>query len=119
MAQYFNLTLDTTAPSSGIISGLQSYYNSSATVSLSASGASFMKVWTNSSASGATTDSTYPTAWEPYDTSKTVTFSGDGAQYVHAQFMDDVGNIGIIVNADTNRDTKKLLYFILHLHSIK
>ena len=99
MAQYFNLTLDTTAPSSGIISGLQSYYNSSATVSLSASGASFMKVWTNSSASGATTDSTYPTAWEPYDTSKTVTFSGDGTQYVHAQFMDDVGNIGIIVNS--------------------
>ena len=99
MAQYFNLTLDTTAPSSGIISGLESYYNSSATVSLSASGASFMKVWTNSSASGAITDSTYPTTWEPYDISKTVTFSGDGTQYVHAQFMDEVGNIGVIVNS--------------------
>ena len=99
MAQYFNLTLDTAAPSNGIISGLQSYYNSDATITLNANGAAFMKVWTNNSASGTTTDTTYPGAWETYNTSKTVTFSEQGTQYVHAQFMDNVGNIGIIVDS--------------------
>ena len=99
MAQYFNLTLDTAAPSGGIISNLQSYHNSNTTVTLSANEAAFMKVWTNSSASGAITDTTYPSAWEVYNTSKTVTFSEQGTQYVHAQFMDNVGNIGAIVNS--------------------
>lgn len=99
MAQYFNLTLDTAAPGSGIISGLQSYYNNNATVGLSANEAAFMKVWTNSSASGATTDTAYPSSWEVYNTSKTVTFNGQGTQYVHAQFMDNVGNIGTIVDS--------------------
>jgi len=47
MAQFFNLTLDTTAPSSGVLSGLSNYYNSNASVTISANGASFMKVWTN------------------------------------------------------------------------
>jgi hypothetical protein len=45
MAQYFNLTLDTTAPGSGVLSGLQNYYKTNATVTISAEGASFMKVW--------------------------------------------------------------------------
>ena len=100
MAQYFNLTLDTTAPSSGVLSGLDSYYNSSASVNIAASNASFMKVWTNQTATGTTSDSTYPTSWEPYATSKTVSFSGQGTQYVHAQFMDEVGNISSIVDSD-------------------
>ena len=39
MAQYFNLTLDTLAPQNGVLSGLNSYYNSNATVTLSADGA--------------------------------------------------------------------------------
>lgn len=99
MAQYFNLTLDTTAPSGGILSGLQNYYNSNATVTISASGASFMKVWTNQTATGTTSDATYPSSWEPYNTSKTVSFSGQGTQYVHAQFMDEVGNISAVVNS--------------------
>jgi hypothetical protein len=47
MASFFQLMLDTTAPSSGVLSGLNSYYNSNATVTIAASGASFMKVWTN------------------------------------------------------------------------
>ena len=106
MAQYFNLTLDTTAPSSGVLSGLDSYYNSSASVNIAASNASFMKVWTNQTATGTTSDSTYPTSWEPYATSKTVSFSGQGTQYVHAQFMDEVGNIsGIVDSAATIYDT--------------
>lgn len=99
MAQYFNLTLDTTAPSGGILSGLSNYYNGSATVNISASGASYMKIWTNQTAVGKTTDTQVPTSWEPYATSKTVTFSGQGAQYVHALFMDEVGNISAVINS--------------------
>ena len=99
MAQYFNLTLDTTAPSSGILSGLQSYYNGNATVAISASGASYMKVWTNQTAVGTTSDTQIPSSWEPYATSKTVSFTGQGTQYVHAIFMDEVGNIGPVVNS--------------------
>ena len=79
MAQFFELILDTTAPSSGVLSGLNAYYNSNATVTISADGASFMKVWTNQNANGTTSDSSFPASWEPYDTSKTVSFSGQGA----------------------------------------
>ena len=101
MAQYFNLTLDTTAPSSGILSGLNSYYNSNATVTISADGASFMKVWTNQTAIGTLSDTQVPSSWEAYNTSKTVSFTGQGTQYVHAVFMDEVGNIGPVVNSDS------------------
>ena len=101
MAQYFNLTLDTTAPQNGILSGLSAYYNANATVTISADGASFMKVWTNQNAVGTTDDASFPSSWEPYNTSKQVSFSGQGTQYVHAQFMDNVGNIGPVVNSDS------------------
>lgn len=98
MAQYFGLTLDTTAHN-GIISGVGAYYNSNATVTLSADGASFMKVWTNSSASGSTSDTECPANWETYKTSKQVSFATQGTNYVHAIFMDDVGNIGDVANS--------------------
>lgn len=99
MAQYFNLTLDTTAPTSGVISGLDAYYNSSATATLAADGAAFMKVWTNQTAVGTSSDAEIPSSWEVYDTSKTVSFSAQGTNYVHAMFMDEVGNIGVVVNS--------------------
>lgn len=99
MAQYFNLTLDTTAPSNGVLSGLNAYYNSNATVTISADDAAFMKVWTNQTAVGTTSDAEIPSSWEAYNTSKTVSFSGQGTQYVHAMFMDNVGNIGVVVNS--------------------
>ena len=98
MAQYFGLTLDTTAHN-GIISGVNAYYNSNATVTLSADGASFMKVWTNSSAVGSTSDTECPSNWETYKTSKQVSFATQGTNYVHAIFMDDVGNIGDVANS--------------------
>ena len=97
MAQFFNLTLDTTAPSSGVLSGLQSYYNGNATVTIAAANASFMKVWTDQKATGLATDA--PSAWEAYNTSKTVSFSGQGTNYVHALFMDEVGNISGVVDS--------------------
>lgn len=99
MAQYFNLTLDTTAPSNGVLSGLNTYYNSNATVTIAADGAAFMKVWTNQTAVGTSSDTQIPNSWEPYDTSKTVSFSAQGSNYVHAMFMDTVGNIGVVVNS--------------------
>lgn len=97
MAQYFNLTLDTTAPGSGVLSGLQNYYKTNATVTISAEGASFMKVWVDQKATGLAADA--PSSWEAYNTSKTVSFSAQGTNYVHALFMDEVGNIGLVVNS--------------------
>ena len=99
MAQYFNLTLDTLAPQNGVISGLSTYYNTGTTVTLAADGAAFMKVWTNQTAVGTTSDAEIPNSWEAYDTSKAVTFSAQGTNYVHAMFMDSVGNIGVVVNS--------------------
>lgn len=99
MAQYFNLNLDTTAPSNGIISNLNNYYNNDATVTISANGASYMKVWTNQNEVGALTDAEIPANWEVYATSKTVSFSTQGMQYVHVLFMDEVGNISSIINS--------------------
>ena len=99
MAQYFNLSLDTTAPSNGIISNFNNYYNNNATVTISVNGASYMKVWTNQNEVGTLTDAEIPANWEVYATSKTVTFSTQGAQYVHALFMDEVGNISSITNS--------------------
>lgn len=99
MAQYFNLSLDTTAPSNGIISNLNNYYNNDATVTISANGASYMKVWTNQNEMGTLTDTEIPANWEVYATSKTVSFSTQGTQYVHALFMDEVGNISSIINS--------------------
>lgn len=99
MAQYFNLTLDTTAPSNGVLSGLNTYYNTNAIVTIAADGASFMKVWTNQTAVGTASDAEIPVSWEPYSNSKTVSFSAQGSNYVHAMFMDEVGNIGVVVNS--------------------
>jgi hypothetical protein len=50
MAQYFNLTLDTTAPSGGSITA-NSYYNAPGNVSINAgtNGATYMYVWTSQS----------------------------------------------------------------------
>lgn len=98
MAQYFNLTLDTTAPSGGSASGLQAYYNSAATVTISASSASFMYVWVDQNASGTAPASI---SWEPYATSKTLTPASQGTNYFHAIFMDEVGNISDVVDSSS------------------
>ena len=58
-----------------------------------------MKVWTNQNEMGTLTDTEIPASWEAYTTSKIVSFSTQGTQYVHALFMDEVGNIGSIINS--------------------
>ena len=99
MAQYFNLQLDQSAPLNEHLTGLNAYYNGAATVTISADDASYMKVWTNKNAVGTTSDSEIPANWEKYATSKSVTFAEEGTNYVHAMFMDDIGNIGVVVNS--------------------
>ena len=99
MAQYFDLTLDTTAPSSGSISFSQTYYKTSATATISASGATYMKVWVTQSATGSTSDTNFPSSWEVYNTSKSLSLSTQGTNYAHAVFMDEVGNISGVVNS--------------------
>ena len=98
MAQFFNLTLDTTAPSSGSASGLQAYYNTAPSVTISASGASFMYVWVDQNATGTAPQSI---TWEPYATSKTLTPSTQGTNYFHAIFMDEVGNVSGVVDSSS------------------
>mgnify|MGYP002624860293 CR=1 FL=1 len=98
MSQYFNLTLDTTAPSSGSIT-VSSYYKAAGNVSLSAQGASYMKVWVNQTAAGTTSDAEIPASWEAYSNTKQVSFTTQGTNYIHALFMDEVGNISSVVNS--------------------
>ena len=101
MSQYFNLTLDTVAPSGGSIT-VDSYYNTTGTVGLNAGtgGASFMKVWTNQTAVGTINDAEIPETWEAYAHTKQVTFGAQGTNYVHALFMDEVGNISNVVDSN-------------------
>ena len=100
MAQYFNLTLDTTAPSGGSIT-VENQYNAAGSVGLNAGieGAAFMKVWVNQTAAGTSADLEIPASWEPYSNSKSLTFSEQGTNYVHALFMDEVGNVSAVVDS--------------------
>lgn len=96
MAQYFNLTLDTTAPS-GSAGNLQAYYNSAVTATITSSDTSgFMYVWVDQNSTGSAPAS--PT-WEPFASTKTLTPASQGTNYFHAIFMDEVGNISSVVDS--------------------
>ena len=111
----FKLTLDTLAPNSCAITYPTSTVNVQSSITATFSNptnlnpdtgnATYMKVWydtKNATDTGTTVPSYYPTnssgngntavVWEPINTSKTFTFSSDGLYYVHAIFLDDVGN---------------------------
>lgn len=106
MAQYFNLTLDTIAPVGQSISGLQQYYKydpQGYMVNIIATGgASYIKVWTDTVAAG--DSSKIPSEWQTYNTATDhtpiVNFSEEGTNYIHAIFMDNVGNISDIFTSD-------------------
>ncbi len=95
MASYFNLTLDTTAPS-GLTLSINdgALYATSAAVALtigltdeSTTGYQ-MKIW---GVSGAESEAT--ASWENYAESKSVTLTdGDGLKTVYIKVRDDVGN---------------------------
>lgn len=98
MAQYFNLELDTTAPSGGGLV-VNSYYNDSTAISvtLPESDCSFMKLWVDQTAA----PTAAPTAaqWIAAATTWTPTLTVEGTNYVHVIFMDNVGNEGSIINS--------------------
>ena len=95
MASYFNLILDTLAPSGvsvSINSGAQYTTNTSVQLSIRCSDSDTtgyqMKIW---GINGVATESA--ASWETYATSKTVTLpSGDGLKTVYIKVRDDVYN---------------------------
>ena len=108
MASYFNLTLDTTAPS-GLTVTLNDadIYTSSTSVTLAVSvsdGATTgyqMKVWGTASAA-----SEGDATWGTYQTSQTIELpTGDGLKTVYVKVRDDVGNETTAVSDTITLDT--------------
>lgn len=107
MAAYFQLTLDTTAPSSCSISTPGYASSLSITATLSATGASYMKLYGDIAAtSGSSTAiSEADASWVAYDVSASVYLTtGDGSKTIKAKFMDDVGNVSAEVTSTTVLD---------------
>ena len=96
MSAYFTLTLDTTAPTSGSIS-LPDYASStSVTATISATGATYMKIYGDvaASASSSTAISESDATWVAYATSANIYLTtGDATKTVYIKFKDDVGNV--------------------------
>ena len=108
MANYFNLTLDTTAPSEvtlAINSGAE--YTTSTSVSLAIACSDtdktgyMMKIW---GIDGKLTEN--DATWETFASSKTVTLpSGDGLKTVYVKIRDDVYNESTSVSASITLNT--------------
>ena len=108
MATNFKLWLDTAAPAMGSMS-LNKNVGNSTSLTLTQSitdltkgvGSIYMKVWADTEQSPSTTSSNIPTSWSTY--SDTVSVSGIVSEssvskqyYVHAMYMDSVGNVSDI-----------------------
>jgi hypothetical protein len=106
MAAYFNLTLDTTAPSGGSISFAVGITNTrTVTATLGATGAAQMKLY-GDIGTGATPTAEGDASWETYSTSKSVQLtSGDGTKTVYAKFRDAVGNASAAASTTIALDT--------------
>lgn len=107
MASYFNLTLDTTAPSGGSISLPQRTSSVNVTATLNATGASYMKLWGDITASAGGNAITEANAsWVSYSASKAIILTAtDGTKTVHVKFKDDVGNESAPYSASIILDT--------------
>lgn len=109
MASFFNLTLDTLAPTGLAVSLNDSAeYTTSATVTLSVEVEDSpttgyqMKIWGINSA-----ESEEDASWETYTSSKSITLiSGDGQKTVYVKVRDDVGNETSAVTDTIILDTK-------------
>lgn len=109
MASFFNLTLDTLAPTGLTVSLNDSAeYTTSATVTLSVEVGDSpttgyqMKIWGINSA-----ESEEDASWETYTSSKSITLiSGDGQKTVYVKVRDDVGNETSAVTDTIILDTK-------------
>lgn len=107
MASYFNLTLDTTAPSGGSIS-LPSYASSvNVTATINATGASYMKIYGDICASaGGSAIAEADASWVAYATSASIILTGtDSTKTVYIKFKDDVGNVSAATSASVVLDT--------------
>lgn len=108
MASYFNLTLDTTAPTGLALSiNDDALYTTSTTVTLKiavADGVTTgyqMKIWGIADVADEGSAS-----WETFATTKSVTLtSGDGLKTVHVKVRDDVGNESAEVTDTITLDT--------------
>lgn len=107
MASYFNLTLDTAAPTSCSIS-LPARSNSvNVSVTLAATGASYMKIYGDiCTTPGGSAIAEADASWVAYDASASLILTAaDGAKTVYVKFKDDVGNVSSAVSASILLDT--------------
>lgn len=108
MASYFNLTLDTLAPSGlSVVLNNGAMYTTSPVVTLGVSVSDAdttgyqMKVWGTASAANEA-DAT----WETFVTSKSITLpSGDGLKTIYVKVRDEVGNESAAVSDSINLNT--------------
>lgn len=107
MAAFFQLILDTTAPTGGSISLPQRTSSVNITATLGATGATYMKLYGDICASaGGAAIAEADASWVAYDTSASIILtSTDGTKTVYAKFKDDVGNESAAVSASTILDT--------------
>ena len=107
MASYFNLTLDTTAPSSCSISAPARANTVNINLTLGATSASYMKVWGDICATAGGDSITESNAsWVAYNTTLAVILTATNAtKTIYAKFKDDVGNESASVSATTILDT--------------
>lgn len=107
MASFFNLTLDTTAPSGGSISLPARSSSPNVTATLSATGASYMKLWGDITATAGGTAITEANAsWVAYSATKAIILtSTDATKTVYVKFKDDVGNETSAYSASIILDT--------------
>lgn len=107
MASYFNLTLDTTAPSGGSISLPARSSSPNVTATLNATGATYMKLWGDICATAGGTAITEANAsWVAYAASKAIILtSTDATKTVYVKFKDEVGNESSSYSASIILDT--------------
>ena len=104
---YFNLTLDTTAPTGGSISIPVRVNTVNVTATLSATGASYMKFYGDicATAGGAAITEANAT-WVSYSTTASLILTAtDATKTVYVKFKDDVGNETTAYSASTILDT--------------
>lgn len=107
MAAYFNLTLDTTAPSGGSISLPSRASGVNVTATVAATGASYMKLWGDiCAAAGGAAITEANASWVAYADSKSVILTAtDATKTVYVKFKDDVGNESSAYSASVILDT--------------
>lgn len=107
MASYFQLILDTTAPSGGSITLPSRSSSVNVNATLSATGATYMKLYGDICATaGGSAISESDANWVAYSASAAIILtSTDGTKTVYAKFKDDVGNESTAASASIILDT--------------